>query len=286
MEWSWLYTSRPMIVQDTTRYWSLASRGQQVCTTWLAEDISKEEGNEWRRRHFQRHQASHRPKIELRCRGLRILSRLGGMLNPRPLIGNRMGASDSSALAIWNQEQPFLHRNALSNQCHAEATACECSQSPVLLERGWPMEKAPSALIKIRCHFLHFWPEVRVRRTWTLRIAAGPVRMRESNWYLAVAEGWGYTLRGIVDTRWEEWRKSRGGFSGVGAPSLAWRQIPWKAGKTWHRPVNFIFDHLFCSFFDYSWSALYFLIMSSSPGRKLEAEDVSLLLCIATILYF
>jgi hypothetical protein len=35
-----------MIVQDTTRYWSLASRGQQACITWLAEDISKEEGNE------------------------------------------------------------------------------------------------------------------------------------------------------------------------------------------------------------------------------------------------
>jgi hypothetical protein len=93
----------------------------------------------------------------------------------------------------------------------------------------------------------------------------------------------GYTLRGIVDTRRRRVEEVAGGFSDVGASRLLDVKSPEKRGKHGTGPVNFIFDHLFCPFFNYS-SALYFLIMSSSPGRKLEAEDVSLLLCIATIL--
>jgi hypothetical protein len=36
------------------------------------------------------------------------------------------------------------------------------------------MEKAPSALIKIRCHFLHFWPEARVGARELVGLRQGP----------------------------------------------------------------------------------------------------------------
>jgi hypothetical protein len=64
--------------------------------------------------------------------------------------------------------------------------------------------------------------------------------------------GMGYTLRGIVDARREEWRKSRE----VSLVSVLPRFLacltsnPLKSGENMGTcPVNFIFDHIFCSSF-------------------------------------
>jgi hypothetical protein len=68
-------------------------------------------------------------------------------------------------------------------------------------------------------------------------------------------------------------------------PRLLDVKSPEKRRKHGHRSGELhLRSSLLFHFFNNSLSALYFLIMSSSPGRKLEAEDVSLLLRIATIL--